>query len=140
MDFIRKSVLLTVATALSVAGCKAGKEPNAPEEQTEFSEGDAGAISGSSLPIGSVEGQEIVLGKSPGEVPSDSAQGNVQAGNNQPSAPTNGAPGAGTPATPTPTPTPVPPPPFYPASCAEIKKAKPDAVSGVFKIYLNAAL
>ena len=32
------------------------------------------------------------------------------------------------------------PPPFYPADCQAIKNAKPDAVSGVYKIYLNAAL
>ncbi len=41
----------------------------------------------------------------------------------------------------TPMPTPnVPPTPFYPGSCAEIKKAQPTAVSGIFKIYLNPAL
>ncbi|HYX32679.1 MAG TPA: fibrinogen-like YCDxxxxGGGW domain-containing protein [Oligoflexus sp.] len=43
-------------------------------------------------------------------------------------------------ATPTPTPTPIPPAAFFPDSCAAIKKAKPDALSGPYKIFLDAAL
>lgn len=43
-------------------------------------------------------------------------------------------------ATPSPLPTPIPPAPFFPDSCAAIKKAKPDALSGPYKIYLNANL
>jgi hypothetical protein len=42
--------------------------------------------------------------------------------------------------TPSPQPTPIPPAPFYPDSCAAIKKAKPDALSGPYKIYLDAKL
>jgi hypothetical protein len=34
----------------------------------------------------------------------------------------------------------APPAPFYPGSCADIKKAQPTAVSGIFKIYLNPTL
>lgn len=41
-------------------------------------------------------------------------------------------------ASPSPSPTPIPPAPFYPDSCAAIKKAKADALSGPYKIYLNA--
>ncbi len=131
-----KSVLVTVTAVLSVSGCKAGKGPIAPEEQLNFIDGSADATSGSGLPIGGVEGQDIEIGK--GEASNDSTQDNVPPGSDQQTPPADGAAGAGTPA-PTPTPTPPPPPPFYPASCAEIKKAKPDAVSGTFKIYLNAA-
>lgn len=138
MGVLKKSVLATVTTVLAVSGCKAGKGPMAPEEQVKFFEGDASAISGSDQPIESIEGQDIILGDSPGETSNDSAQGNVPAGSDQQTPPADGAPGAGTPA-PTPTPTPPAAAPFYPASCAEIKKAKPDAASGIFKIYLNAA-
>jgi hypothetical protein len=109
----------------------------APEEQVKFIDGSADATSGSTLPIGSIEGQDIEIGNT-GETPNDSSQDNVPPGSDQASPPADGAAGAGTPA-PAPTTAPIPAPPFYPASCAEIKKAKPDAVSGIFKIYLNAA-
>jgi hypothetical protein len=133
-------VLATVTAALAVAGCKAGQGPIAPEEQTKFYDGSSDATSGPTLPIGSVEGQDSEIGNSPGETPNDSPQNNVPPGSDQQAPPTDGSAGAGA-AAPTPTPTPPPPPaPFYPASCAEIKKAQPDAVSGIFKIYLNAAL
>ncbi len=127
---------MALAGTLCVVSCKDKKGPMAPEEQTEFFGIEAGATSGDALPIGVVEGQDSELGNhSPAEVPRDSTQGNVPAGADQQNPPTTGAPGAGTPAPPTP---PAPPPaPFYPATCAEIKKAKPDAASGVFKIYLN---
>lgn len=130
------TALVAAAAVLSAVGCKAGKGPMAPEEQTKFFDGGADATSGQTLPIGSIEGQDIELGQ--GEASNDGTQDNVPPGNNQQTPPADGAAGAGTPA-PAPTATPAPAPPFYPASCAEIKKAKPDAVSGVFKIYLNAA-
>jgi len=41
---------------------------------------------------------------------------------------------------PAPTATPIPVAPFYPDSCAAIRKAKPDALSGPYKIYLDANL
>ncbi|WP_141734784.1 fibrinogen-like YCDxxxxGGGW domain-containing protein [Oligoflexus tunisiensis] len=140
MGIYMKSVLATVTAAFAVAGCKAGQGPIAPEEQTKFYDGSADATSGPTLPIGSIEGQDIVIGNSPGETPNDSPQNNVPPGSDQQTPPADGTAGSGA-AAPTPTPTPTPPPaPFYPTSCAEIKKAKPDAVSGTFKIYLNAAL
>ncbi|HET9239917.1 MAG TPA: fibrinogen-like YCDxxxxGGGW domain-containing protein [Oligoflexus sp.] len=50
------------------------------------------------------------------------------------------APTPGATATPTTTPTPIPPTAFFPDSCAAIKKARPESLSGVYKIYLNANL
>lgn len=138
MNHFTKSVLVTAATVLSGPGCKAGKGPMAPDEQAKFYDGSADATSGSTLPIGAIEGQDIIIGNNPGGTSNDGSQSNVPPGSDQQAPATDGAAGAGTPA-PTPTPTPPPPPPFYPASCAQIKAAKPDAVSGIFKIYLNAA-
>ncbi|WP_141732769.1 fibrinogen-like YCDxxxxGGGW domain-containing protein [Oligoflexus tunisiensis] len=42
--------------------------------------------------------------------------------------------------TPSPQQTPIPVAPFYPESCAAIKKARPEALSGPYKIYLDANL
>jgi|GEM_PF-3543758 len=138
MSFLRKSIWISVTGLLLASACKDGKGPIAPEEQVEFFDGTPNAISGDALPIGEIEGQEVILGKNSGEVSNDSSEGNVPAGTDQQAPPAAGAPGAGTP--PPPAPLPSPPPPFYPATCAEIKKAKPDATSGIFKIYLNPSL
>lgn len=128
MKSLKYSIFVTVFALLANAGCKAGDGPSAPDETYE-----AGASFGSSLPIGAVEGQETILR----ENSNDGTQGNVSSGTDQQTPPANGTPGVGTP-TPTPTPT-QSPAPVYAASCAEIKKSQPNAVSGVFKIYLNAA-
>jgi hypothetical protein len=117
-------------------------EPISLEEQTEVQEASTAAISDDGLPIDPGDGQENISGDdSPGEVSRDSTESNVPAGNNQQTPYETSAPGANTPApasTPTPSPT-LTPAPFHPASCTEIEKAKPDAVSEVFKIYLNGA-
>ncbi|MDQ3233861.1 MAG: hypothetical protein M3Q07_18750 [Pseudobdellovibrionaceae bacterium] len=138
MGNFKNTVLVAVTAAWAGSACKAGKGPMAPDEQVKFYEGSADATSDGNQPIGSIEGLDVVLGNNPGGNPNDGSQNNVPPGADQQTPPPNGAPGPGTP-TATPTPTPPVAPPFYPASCAEIKKAKPDAVSGIFKIYLNAA-
>jgi hypothetical protein len=107
-----------------------------PNEQAQFYDGSADTTSGSTRPIASIESKDTVIGNNPEGISNDGSKNNVPPGSDQQAPAADGAAGAGTPA---PTPTLPPSPPFYPASCAEIKAAKPTAVSGIFKIYLNAA-
>ncbi len=90
-----------------------------------------------------VETFEVTISGDP-EEGKDETSKNIPAPSSQPNFP---EPNTRRPETQAPTPppdtqAPTPPPTaaFYPASCAEIKKAKPTATSGVFKIFLDPTL
>jgi hypothetical protein len=103
--------VLNASLILMMSACRNGS--NVP--QLQGSEQAATPTNTESLPP--VEVYDSVLVPGPAETPTPSA-----------------------PATPAATPTPIPPAAFFPDSCAAIKKAKPESLNGVYKIYLNANL
>lgn len=127
---------------LLLVGCKDPKAPLEPESSVLFKGSEDGVKAGEVPPIleeGSIQNPQ---GQAPGEVKHEGSEGVSNGNNSSGSSPTDSSGGSGSHPSPNPTPAPTPPPPtppaFYPADCAALKKAQPDAVSGPYKIYLNA--
>ncbi|MCX6129037.1 MAG: fibrinogen-like YCDxxxxGGGW domain-containing protein [Proteobacteria bacterium] len=140
MQTLQTFILVCCVSQGLLIACKDGTGPLAPESQTVFVESNDAKVLEQDVPILTVETKDIILS------PQGSAGGPLESSQKLPGS--SDSEGAATPRKPEPgpvvpappAPPPAPPPPFYPANCAEIKKAQPTAASGIFKIYLNAKL
>lgn len=140
---LQLNCLLMPIIALTLSQCSQAIGPVSPKEEVNF-EGSIDAESATlEQPIEKVEvsAEEVVLGVEPEEVKNETSE-NLPPANEMPPSGEAGTEQPPAPSVPPPTPSVPPAPvpaPFYPAQCAEIKKAQPTAASGNYKIYLNPA-